>query len=166
MRTFARCMTVALAGGLLLAAPVAAQSAPRTGGWIELGPAVTTERVGAILALAGTRREHLLMLRLAMAVDEFLEGGDAELLDVGLLYGRHVTLSPRVRADVAAGPALVACEGCEDGTSSTGPGLAVSAALTAWPARPVGVGLHVYGNVNTLKAFAGAALTLRVGWLP
>jgi hypothetical protein len=149
----------------LIPGSAAAQSAPdRPPIWAQAGIGVSTANLGGLLAVSAVKKRHLVSTR-ASFVAENLDGGEDEAFDVALLYGRQFRSRGAFRPSAAAGIAYVKCEGCEDGRNATTVGLALSVEAALWPTSVAGVGLHGFGNVNSIQSFAGVAVTLQLGRL-
>lgn len=139
-------------------------AAPRPALWAQVGLGVSSANLGGLVAASVASGPHLLSAR-ASFVAEHLDGGEDEAFDVALLYGRQLRRQGAFRPSAAAGLAYVKCEGCDDGRNASTVGLALSVEAALWPTSVAGIGLHGFGNVNSVASFAGIAVTLHLGWL-
>jgi len=160
---------------------VSAQSAERpTRVWLGLGLASGAAQdlatdAGATVQLTAQRGAHHVGLRMLFMGDwgSFPDGSDDTIGEIGLVYGRW-SASSFGYAAISGGLALVSGQGfpdtgavgfspTDDGTRSTvGIPLVVEAGLQS---PVIGVGLQLFGNLNSLASYAGAALSLHLGWM-
>jgi hypothetical protein len=151
--------------GVMLPRPALSQTLTRDPAvWVQGGLGVSSANLGGIIAASAVKGPHLVSAR-ASFVAESLDGGDDEAFDIGLLYGRQLRSGGVFRPSAAAGVAYIKCEGCDEGRNAATVGLAVSVEAALWPTRIAGVGIHGFGNLNSVASFAGVALTIHVGRL-
>lgn len=156
--------SMALLGALV---PGVARGQTAAGGsavWGQAGLGASTANLGGLVALSAVRGPHVVSAR-ASFVAEHLDGGEDEAFDVALLYGRQLRRHGTFRPSAAAGLGYVKCEGCDDGRNASSVGLALSVEAALWPTKVAGLGLHGFGNVNSVASFAGVALTIHLGRL-
>jgi hypothetical protein len=132
--------------------------------WGQAGVGPSTANLGGLVAASAVKGPHLVSAR-ASFVAEHLDGGEDEAFDVAVLYGRQLRRHGAFRPAAAAGLAYVKCEGCDDGRSASTVGLALSVEAALWPTSAAGIGLHGFGNVNSVASFAGVAVTIHLGRL-
>lgn len=163
------CITCALWLSLaLFVLPWAASAQPaRTYVWLQSGPTLTTLGPGvhAIVGVAFDR--HVLALRGAST--DFTP--DGETWDVGLLYGRTLTMG-RLHLWGGTGVAVVGGTryrrlfGGDDGEPFDPIiGFPLEANVAWLPTAVLAVGLHAFADVNTEHPFGGIGVHVRVGRL-
>ena len=130
--------------------------------WLQAGLGASTENLGGLVAASVAKGPHLLSARASFVADNF-DGGDDEAFDVAILYGRPLRSAGAFRPAAAAGIGYIKCEGCDDGLNAAGVGLALSVDAALWPAGFAGIGIHAFGNVNSIASLAGVALTVQFG---
>ena len=130
--------------------------------------------IGAIVQLAVERGHHRVLLRSTGIADVagFPDGsGDGDLNELGLLYGRR-SGGTGPRWSVSAGVAAVHFQRCPEepvdpvndpGCNTLGLPVVAEAGLGG---KVVGIAIQLFGNLNTHAPFAGAGLTLPLGWMP
>jgi hypothetical protein len=96
----------------------------------------------------------------------FPDGGDDNVSEVALLYGR-MRSTGFGHAGVATGLAFGTFDPCPGGHENTchfvGIPITAEAALTA---RIIGIGLQGFVNLNTKSIFGGLLLFVPLGWMP
>lgn len=117
--------------------------------------------------LAFQRRPHHAALRMVFLADGgFPDGGDDNVSEVALLYGR-MRSTGFGHAGVATGLAFGTFDPCPGGHENTchfvGIPITAEAALTA---RIIGIGLQGFVNLNTKSIFGGLLLFVPLGWMP
>lgn len=152
-------------------------SAPERGARYSLngGVGVGTEGLGLQIGASRHHPKGDLIVRLAGTTNVDIFGPSTSYSDLAILYGR-MEREPGAWGRIAAGPAVVwgNSEGrcMESGTffcskrdqdRETSIGLAVLLDAVWTPFSFAGVGLGVFGNLNSLGAFAGATLSLHIG---
>jgi hypothetical protein len=130
--------------------------------WLQAGVGASTANLGGLIAASVAKGPHLVSARASFAAEN-LDGGDDEAFDVALLYGRPLRSAGAFRPSASAGIGYVKCEGCDDGMNAASIGLALSVEAALWPARFAGIGLHGFGNANSIASFAGVAVTIQLG---
>lgn len=130
--------------------------------------------IGAVVHVAVERGRHRVVFRSAGFADfaGFPDGsGDGDLTEVGLLYGRRGG-GTGPGWSLSAGVSAVHFQRCPeepedpfDDPGCTALGLAV-VAEAGLGARVIGLGLQLFGNLNSQAPFAGLGLTLPLGWMP
>ena len=124
--------------------------------------------LGVMLQIVYQKQPHHVALRGVYLHDlsGFPDSGGGDIIaEAGLLYGRTNAMKWGHVA-FAAGASAVAFDTCpndDDTCFTVGVPLAAEAALTG---KVVGLGLQVFGNVNTKAPYAGVSLFLLLGWLP
>ena len=145
--------------------PASAQERPDIRAiWVQAGLGVSSANLGGLAAASLATARHLVSARASFIASDF-EGGEEESFDVALLYGRQLGRGGSFRPSASAGVAYVKCEGCDAGRNASAVGLALSLEAALWPTKLAGVGLHGFGNVNSIGSFAGLALTVHLGRL-
>ena len=130
--------------------------------WLQAGLGASTENLGGVVGVSVARGSHLVSARASFAAED-LEGGEDEAFDVAVLFGRQLRTAGGFRPSASAGIGYVKCEGCDDGFNAASVGLALSLEAVFWPASFAGIGIHGFGNANSIASFAGVALTIQVG---
>ena len=143
-------------------------ASPRVLTWVTIGAGGATAGNGGFAGAAGfdvLSGNQLVSLRATGVALLF----DDDLWDVGLLYGRAVRRSHGLAAG-SAGLAIMGGDRCVGflGGSCTRMPVRLSLPLAArieWNAAWIGVGVYAFGNLNSGRSFAGAALTIQLGRL-
>jgi hypothetical protein len=132
------------------------------GGGVEENP------VAFIAQLAFQRRPHHALLRFVFLADGgFPDGGDDNVSEVALLYGR-MRSTGFGHAGVATGLASGTfhdCPGRGEGTWCHFVGIPITAEV-ALTARIIGIGLQGFANLNTKSIFGGLSFFIPIGWMP
>lgn len=150
---------VCLAGLLLVGAPLShaaeGDAAPpdRTCVWASGGVGVGSGGGAVGAALYYERRGTLIGVR-TVAAGRVMGGSQ---FDVGVLYG-YATRSPRGFTALAAGLAMV-----DYGDESTTIGIPLQFQAMWTPTSVVGLGVTLFGDINTEKSFGGWLLCLNIG---
>ena len=110
-------------------------------------------------------RHHFTLRALGMGdVSNFPDGSGDGVEEVALLYGRQARARPGYFT-LGAGLGRVSAEGftgaSDEQRSTVGLSLLAEASLQS---TPIGAGLQIFGNVNSIAAFAGVAILLHLGW--
>ena len=119
--------------------------------------------VGALAQLVYQGRGHHAALR-GLAIGDVFGTSANGLGEVGLLYGRAISTGSG-HAALAAGLAGVGFETCPDDDDSCftlGVPLVAEVALGL---EFIGVGLQLFGNLNSKAPYGGVALFAQLGWL-
>ncbi len=142
-----------------------AQDTPHTRAiWVQAGLGVSSANLGGLAAASVAMGRHLISSRASFIASDF-EGGEEESFDVALLYGRQLGRGGSFRPSASAGVGYVKCEGCNAGRNASAVGLALSLEAALWPTKLAGIGIHGFGNLNSIGSFAGLALTVHFGRL-
>jgi hypothetical protein len=166
-----RTLLVALFGCIAVSTASAQETPAPARIWAGAGLAMAGNSDVSGIGLSGQlvyqKHAHQLGVRGLAVVDlsQFPDGGDDTIGELGILYGRtrmfgsgHVSLS--------AGASMVGLDPCphdDDPCFVLGVPIVAEAALSA---KVTGIGLQVFGNVNSKAPYAGVALFLQLGWLP
>lgn len=179
----ARWVMLATSGALMAAAgaetAMAQSSEDRTRVWLAAGPAgggassLETD-IGLALQLTGQRGPHQMAVRVLFLGDYDSSGSDDEVGELGLTYGRAV-VTWFGYASVSSGIALVSAKGLPDDDGGGGSiyddpfrrTVGVPFVAEAGLQSPlIGVGVQLFGNLNTLASYAGVGVSLHLGWMP
>lgn len=166
-------MRSALAGVITFAAvvPLYGQTAdePPLRVWVDLGVATGIASgidvdLGGVLEVTVEKGKHHAALRAVGLGSVVASSGDV-IGDLSILYGRTASAS-FIHAAVAAGPSVVGIEGCDGvrGADCRTVGLTATAEV-AFQAMLIGIGLHAFGNVNSVASYGGFGIVLQAGWM-
>ena len=94
------------------------------------------------------------------------DGSGDSVVEAGILYGRRVTASFGY-AGVAAGLSAVSADGLPGSAGEERGGVGIPVlAEAALQTTPVGLGLQLFGNLNSVASFGGMAIMVYLGWMP
>jgi len=147
--------------------------------WAATGLGFSNQGLATGLNFSIQKQQHLFMLRAIHNLEFEILGSDpAETVwDIGILYGRRLQ-SQYGYIVFAGGVSLVG--GINRGSfienkgwfsqrhneiPFTSVGLPVACQFVLTPFRYIGLGLHIFGNLNFEKSFAGFLITLELGQL-
>ena len=165
MPNIARTVAVALAA--LLPAVAGAQEASALKAWAALGvgagyPATGGDGITNLAQLVVQRRPHHFAARVLVMHDIETHPLGDEIAEMGILYGRTPLVAGR-NVTLATGISAVGFLRCPGGDASCfTPGLPLVAEVSA-TRRFVGIGAHLFANVNAKASYAGLVLLLQVG---
>lgn len=183
-------MCVFIGLGPMFARPLGAQTAPpseanqevqsepdsgRPGFTLELGLGIGSNGLGGVLAVAFPHRKGVFLLRSAGSEDFDFLSASTGYSDVAFLFGRLGQMG-HGWTRVALGPAVawkIQERGCLessfiwctrwDRVTRVAPGLAIQADAVWAVVGPLGLGLSLFGDLNTAGSFGGALVTLHLG---
>ena len=120
------------------------------------------EGFGLLSAISHQKGTRVISLRGSFLFQIF----DAGVYDLGLLYGRG-SVGETGRTTFGAGLAIVGSENC-GGLSSDCErewtiGVPLGAAASYSVGGVLGVGIHAFANLNLVRPFIGAVLSLHIG---
>ena len=135
----------------------AGQASTNRATWIMAGLGLGAPgSIAAAIDASHQRGVHLFSLRSAG-----LTGAEGPVMvDYGLMYGR-ATHPAKFHASLSIG--LGVARECEFSCSNTLLGAIPIAARVATRGRVVGIGLYLFGDLNTLRPYAGLVLAVSVG---
>ena len=165
MPNVTRILAIALA--VLLPAVAGAQVATTLKGWVALGlgagyPTTGGDGITNVAQLVVQRRPHHLAARVLVMHDIETHPLGDEIVEMGILYGRTMPIAGRAVAFATgiSGVGFLRCPGDDD--SCFTPGLPLVAEVSA-ARRFIGVGAHLFANVNPKASYAGLVLLLQLG---
>ena len=138
-------------------------AAARTAGvWVSGGLGGGSEGVALLAELAYQTGAHQLSIRGTLMADLY----DDAVADLGVLYAR-AWQSRNWNLALGGGIGYMATEHCPEcsGELREAVGVPLMARAVWHPIGALGLGLYGFGNVNTLRSFAGLALTVSIGKL-
>lgn len=152
---------LALSGSLALFAQVSSFR-PSSTFWVSGGVGGSSEGVGGLLEAAAQIGPHQISLRAIGMTDLY----DDAVWDLGVLYSRS-RWTRRGHLSAGVGLAEVGLDPCGEigGCTGvvTGVGIPVMVRAMWRPVQGLGLGGYGFGNVNTVRSFAGLALMLTFG---
>lgn len=139
-----------------------AAAARTVGVWVSGGLGGGSEGIALLAELAYQTGVHQFGIRGTLMADLY----DDAVADIGVLYARSWQ-SRHWNLAAGGGVGWVANEECPEcaGEVREGVGVPLMARAVWHPIGVLGLGLYGFGNVNTVRSFAGLALTLSMGKL-